>query len=99
VNIAPRIVLCVLPVRARQVLPRLQYATIAILVLVVSVLATTLAFLRLARSIADRVVQLTAIAHRISIDRDYSVRAGIRSGPETGLLVLLQRDAVSNRIA
>jgi diguanylate cyclase (GGDEF)-like protein/PAS domain S-box-containing protein len=65
----------------------LEYAKIAILVLLVSVLVTFLASLRFAHSIADPLVQLAAVAHRISTDKDYSVRAGIRSGGETGLLV------------
>ena len=65
----------------------LQYAKIAILVLLVSVCATFLASLRFARSIGDPLVQLAAVARRISTEKDYSVRAGIRSGGETGLLV------------
>jgi len=65
----------------------LEYAKIVLLVLLVSVLAAFLASLRLAHSIADPLVQLAAVAHRISSDKDYSVRAGIRSGGETGLLV------------
>jgi diguanylate cyclase (GGDEF)-like protein/PAS domain S-box-containing protein len=64
----------------------LQYAKIAILVLLVSVLAAFLASLRLARSIADPLARLAAVAHRISTEKDYSVRAGIAGG-ETGLLV------------
>jgi len=65
----------------------LQYAKIAILVLLVSVLATFLVSLRLAHSIGDPLVQLAALARRVSTDKDYSVRAGIRSGAEIGLLV------------
>jgi diguanylate cyclase (GGDEF)-like protein/PAS domain S-box-containing protein len=65
----------------------LEYAKIAILVLFISVLATFLASLRLAHSIADPLVQLAVLTHRISSEKDYSVRAGIRSGGETGLLV------------
>jgi diguanylate cyclase (GGDEF)-like protein/PAS domain S-box-containing protein len=64
-----------------------QYAKIAILVLLVSVSATFLASLYFARSIADPLVQLADVAHRISTDKDYSVRARIRSGGEIGLLV------------
>jgi diguanylate cyclase (GGDEF)-like protein/PAS domain S-box-containing protein len=64
----------------------LEYAKIAALVLLVSVLATFLASLRLAHSIADPLARLAAVAHRISTDKDYSVRAGIAGG-ETGLLV------------
>jgi diguanylate cyclase (GGDEF)-like protein/PAS domain S-box-containing protein len=65
----------------------LEYAKIAILVLLVSVIATFLASLSLARSIGDPLVQLAAVARRVSADKDYSVRAQIRSGGETGLLV------------
>jgi len=65
----------------------LQYAKIAILVLLVSVCATFLASLRFARSIGDPLVQLATVARRISADKDYSVRAKIHSGGETGLLV------------
>jgi diguanylate cyclase (GGDEF)-like protein/PAS domain S-box-containing protein len=65
----------------------LEYAKIAFLVLLVSVFATFLASMRLAQSIGDPLVQLAAVARRISTDKDYSIRAGIRSGGETGLLV------------
>jgi diguanylate cyclase (GGDEF)-like protein/PAS domain S-box-containing protein len=65
----------------------LQYAEIAVLVLFLSVFATFLASLRFAHSIADPLVQLAATAHRISTDKDYSIRAEIHSGGETGLLV------------
>jgi PAS domain-containing protein len=65
----------------------LEYAKIAFLVLLVSVFATFLASMRLARSIGDPLVQLAAVARRISADKDYPIRAGIRAGGETGLLV------------
>ncbi len=65
----------------------IEYAKIAILVLLISVFATFLASLRLARVIGDPLVQLAAVARRVSIDKDYSVRARVRSGGETGLLV------------
>jgi diguanylate cyclase (GGDEF)-like protein/PAS domain S-box-containing protein len=65
----------------------LQYAKIALLVLLFSVIATFLASLRLAQSIGDPLVKLAAVARRVSTDKDYSVRALIRSGGETGLLV------------
>jgi len=65
----------------------LEYAKIAFLVLLVSVFATFLASMRLARSIGDPLVQLAAVARRISADKDYSIRAAIGSGGETGLLV------------
>jgi diguanylate cyclase (GGDEF)-like protein/PAS domain S-box-containing protein len=65
----------------------LEYAKIAILVLLVSVFATFVAALQFARFIGDPLVRLAAVARRISTGKDYSVRAGIRSGGETGLLV------------
>lgn len=65
----------------------IQYAKIAILVLLVSVLITFLASLRLAVSIGNPLVQLAAVARFISADKDYSVRARIHAGGETGLLI------------
>ena len=65
----------------------LEYAKIAILVLLLSVFATFLASLRFAHSIADPLVQLAAVARRISTDKDYSIRTEIHSGGETGFLV------------
>jgi uncharacterized membrane protein affecting hemolysin expression len=64
-----------------------QYAKIAALVLLLSVLASFLVSLRLARLIGDPLVQLAAVARRISTDKNYAVRARINSGGETGLLV------------
>jgi diguanylate cyclase (GGDEF)-like protein/PAS domain S-box-containing protein len=65
----------------------LQYAKIAGIVLVLSVLITFMASSRLARYIADPLVELAAVARRISSEKDYSVRAGFSSGGESGLLV------------
>jgi diguanylate cyclase (GGDEF)-like protein/PAS domain S-box-containing protein len=65
----------------------LEYGKIAGLVLVLSVFITFMASSRLARTIADPLVELAAVARRISADKDYSVRAQIRSGGESGLLV------------
>lgn len=65
----------------------LEYAEIAIVVILISVVVTFLASLRLAASIADPLVQLAALAGRISTDKDYSVRAKIRAGGEAGLLI------------
>jgi diguanylate cyclase (GGDEF)-like protein/PAS domain S-box-containing protein len=65
----------------------LQYAKIAFLVLILSVVATLLASLRLTKSIADPLVQLAAVARRVSTDKDYSVRAMICAGGEVGLLI------------
>ena len=63
------------------------YAKIAILALLLSVLASFLVSLRLARFIADPLVRLAAVAHHISTGKDYSIRADIHAGAETGLLV------------
>jgi diguanylate cyclase (GGDEF)-like protein/PAS domain S-box-containing protein len=65
----------------------LEYAEIAIVVILISVVVTFLASLRLAASIANPLVQLAALAGRISSDKDYSVRAKIRAGGEAGLLI------------
>jgi diguanylate cyclase (GGDEF)-like protein/PAS domain S-box-containing protein len=65
----------------------LQYAKIALLVLLLSVLVTLLASMRLAVSIGEPLVELADVARRVSIDKDYSVRATIRAGGETALLI------------
>jgi diguanylate cyclase (GGDEF)-like protein/PAS domain S-box-containing protein len=64
-----------------------EYARIASLVLLFSVLATFLASFRLAESIGEPLAQLASVARSVSIDKDYSVRANIRAGGETGLLI------------
>jgi diguanylate cyclase (GGDEF)-like protein/PAS domain S-box-containing protein len=65
----------------------LEYGKIAGLVLVLSVFITFMASSSLARTIAAPLVELAAVARRISTDKDYSVRAHVRSGGESGLLV------------
>jgi diguanylate cyclase (GGDEF)-like protein/PAS domain S-box-containing protein len=65
----------------------LEYAEIAIVVILISVIVTFLASLRLAASIANPLVQLAALAGRISSDKDFSVRAKFRAGGEAGLLI------------
>jgi len=65
----------------------LEYAKIAILVLFLSVVASFLFSLRLARFIGDPLVKLAAVARHISTEKDYSIRAQFGSGGETGLLV------------
>ena len=65
----------------------IEYGKIASLVLLVSVFVTFLASLHFARYIGDPLVQLAAVARQISEHKDYSVRAGLGSGGETGLLV------------
>ncbi len=72
-----------------------EYANIALLVLIVSVFATFLVSLRLARFIGDPLVQLAAVARHISTNKDYSIRAHIRAGAETGLLVDSFNDMLS----
>ena len=64
-----------------------EYAKIALLVLVLSVIATLVISWRLAASIGDPLVQLADVARRVSADKDYSVRATIHGGGETGLLI------------
>ena len=64
-----------------------EYAKIAALVLLLSVLATFLISLRLAASVGQPLAQLAAAARRVSIGKDYSVRASIRAGGETGVLI------------
>jgi diguanylate cyclase (GGDEF)-like protein/PAS domain S-box-containing protein len=65
----------------------IEYAKIAFLVLILSVVATLLASLRLAASIGNPLVQLADVARRVSTTKDYSVRATILAGGETGLLI------------
>jgi diguanylate cyclase (GGDEF)-like protein/PAS domain S-box-containing protein len=65
----------------------LEYAKIAFLVLIFSVVATLLASWRLAASIRNPLVQLADVARRVSTDKDYSVRATILAGGDTGLLI------------
>jgi methyl-accepting chemotaxis protein len=65
----------------------LEYAKIATLVLLLSVLATFLASLRLAVSIGDPLVQLAAAASYVSTQKDYSIRVKTRAGGETGRLI------------
>jgi diguanylate cyclase (GGDEF)-like protein/PAS domain S-box-containing protein len=65
----------------------LEYAKIATLVLLLSVLVTFVASLRLAVSIGTPLMNLAAVAHRVSIEKDYSVRAETGTGGETGLLI------------
>ena len=65
----------------------LEYAKIAALVFVLAVLITFLASLHLAGSIGNPLVKLATVARQVSIDKDYSIRARIQAGGETGLLV------------
>jgi diguanylate cyclase (GGDEF)-like protein/PAS domain S-box-containing protein len=65
----------------------ISYAKIAACVLFLAVFATFLATARFAHSISDPLVQLAAIAHRITREKDYSVRAAIPAGGETARLI------------
>lgn len=65
----------------------LEYVKIASLVLLLSILITLMASLRLAVSIGAPLVQLAAVACRVSTEKDYSVRAKTGAGGETGLLI------------
>jgi hypothetical protein len=65
----------------------LEYLKIAAIVFVLSVLITFLASLRLAGSIGNPLVNLAAVARHISVDKDYSIRARIQAGGDTGLLI------------
>jgi diguanylate cyclase (GGDEF)-like protein/PAS domain S-box-containing protein len=73
----------------------LEYAEIAIVVILISVIVTFLASIHLAASIADPLVQLAALAGRISTDKNYSVRAKIHAGGEAGLLVTAFNEMLS----
>ncbi len=83
-----------------------QYAEIAALVLLVSVLATFLVSSRLLRVITEPILQLAGIAGRVSAQEDYSLRAIPRGNDEVGVLVgsfnqmlerIQQRDAALQR--
>jgi diguanylate cyclase (GGDEF)-like protein/PAS domain S-box-containing protein len=65
----------------------IQYAKISVLVILLSVLATFIIASRLAYSIASPLVLLSAVTRRITIEKDYAVRARIPCGGETGFLV------------
>ncbi len=64
-----------------------EYTKIAAWVLFISVLVTYLAYSRVARIISEPLVQLAGTARRISVDKDYSVRATRQAGGEIGLLI------------
>lgn len=64
-----------------------EYVKIATLVLLLSVLVTFLASLRLTVSIGAPFAQLAAVARRVSTEKDYSVRAKVGAGGEAGLLI------------
>jgi signal transduction histidine kinase len=65
----------------------LGYAKIAVEVLITSLLATLLMANRLLRIVSDPIMQLSAVAARVSIENDYSLRAPASGNDEVGLLV------------
>jgi diguanylate cyclase (GGDEF)-like protein/PAS domain S-box-containing protein len=65
----------------------LEYTGIAFVVLLLSVLVTFLASLRLAVSISAPLVHLADVASRVSVEKDYSIRARVEAGGESGLLI------------
>jgi two-component system sensor histidine kinase/response regulator len=84
----------------------LQYAQIALLVLVISVLATYLISSHLLRVVTDPIVRLSEIAVSVAAQKDYSLRAAVESNDEVGVLVgtfndmldrIQQRDAALER--
>lgn len=64
-----------------------EYAKIALLVLVVSVLATSLFASKLLRIVSDPIIGLSNVAMRVSEQEDYSIRASIYGEDETGKLI------------
>lgn len=73
----------------------IEYSKIAALVLLLSVLFAWLAPMRLARLVSDPLVRLSQIARKVSSEKDYSVRADISSGGETGQLIGSFNDMLS----
>ena len=64
-----------------------RYTQISLMVLLVSLLATYPVSSRLLRAVSDPIVQLADIAGRVSLERDYSLRAVPGSNDEAGRLV------------
>jgi signal transduction histidine kinase/CheY-like chemotaxis protein len=64
-----------------------DYAKIAILVLITSLLSTFLVANRLLRIISDPILGLSALAARVSTENDYSLRASAGGNDEVGGLV------------
>ena len=64
-----------------------EYVKIALLVLVISVVATYFASLRVLRVITDPILRLSKIAVSVSAGEDYSLRADVKSNDEIGKLV------------
>lgn len=64
-----------------------QYLKIAVLVLLVSMLATYIVAIRFLSIISDPIVQLSALADEIARKKNYSLRAPVESSDEIGKLV------------
>lgn len=64
-----------------------QYAKIAILVLILSIIITYLATVQLVRLVSAPLVQLASLAEQVSLREDYSLRAPELSQDEVGTLV------------
>ena len=64
-----------------------QYAKIAILVLILSIIITYLATVELVRLVSAPLVQLASLAEQVSLQEDYSLRAPVLSLDEVGTLV------------
>jgi two-component system, sensor histidine kinase and response regulator len=64
-----------------------EYLKIALLVLVISTVATYLISSRLLRIVSDPIVQLAQIAARVTAEKNYSLRATTQGNDESGLLV------------
>ncbi len=64
-----------------------QYAKIAVLVLIVSIIITYLATVEMVRLVSAPLVQLALLAEQVSMHEDYSLRAPVLSQDEVGTLV------------
>jgi two-component system, sensor histidine kinase and response regulator len=64
-----------------------EYTKIAILVLVISTLATYVLSSRLLRIVSDPIVHLAQIAGRVTAEENYSLRAVAQGSDESGILV------------
>src|SRR5664280_3453995 len=65
----------------------LGYTKIAILVLITSLLATLPVAKRLLRIVSDPILRLSAVAAKVSMENDYSLRAKVSGKDEVGGLI------------
>jgi signal transduction histidine kinase/DNA-binding response OmpR family regulator len=63
------------------------YTKVAVLLLIVSLLLTSLVSARLLRIVSDPILEISGVASRITREEDYSLRALARSNDELGILV------------